>query len=81
MDKWMAYLQETKFGNLSDNDRVTADRQIVMQTEGTRNIDCDETARRATGGEIQPTRAKQRLVQAQLWVRRVCGPEPRLVWT
>ena len=30
---------------------------------------------------IQPTHAKQRLVQGQLWVRRVCGPEPRLVWT
>ena len=32
MVKWMAYLQETKFGNLSDNDRKTADRQIVMHS-------------------------------------------------
>ena len=57
MDKWMAYLQETKFGNLSDNDRETADRQIVMHTEDTGNIDCDETARRAKGGN--PTNSRK----------------------
>ena len=57
MAKWMAYLQEIKFGNLSDNDRKSADRQIVMQTEDTWNIDCDETARRAKGGN--PTHSRK----------------------
>ena len=57
MDECMAYLQETKFGNLCDNDRQTADRQIVMQTEDTGNIDCDETARRAKGGN--PTNSRK----------------------
>ena len=57
MDKCMACLQGTKFGNLSDNDRETADHQIVMQTEDTGNIDCDETARRAKGGS--PTNSRK----------------------
>ena len=51
-----------KVGNLSGNVRETADRQIVVQTEDTGNIDCDETARQAKGG----------------WVRRVCGLEPKV---
>ena len=57
MEMWMAYLQETKFGNLSDNDREMAARQIVMQTEDTGNIDCDEKARRAKGGN--PTNSRK----------------------
>ena len=46
-----------KFGNLSDNDGESVERQIVMQTEDTGNIDCDETARRAKGGN--PTNSRK----------------------
>ena len=56
MDKLMAYLQEAKLENLSDNNREPASRQVGMQTEDAWNIDRDETARRAKGGNSTNTR-------------------------
>ena len=81
MDKWMACFQEAKLENLSDNDREMAHRQIVYVRQkilGTLTVTRQQGEQKA---EFQPTHAKQRPLQAQLWVRRVCGPEPRLVWT
>ena len=65
MDKWMAYLQEAKLGNLSDNDRETADRQIVMQTEDTRNIDRDSKASKR--------RKSNQLTQSNVQCKHSCG--------
>ena len=70
MNKLMAYLQEVKLENLSDNDREMGFRQGVTQTADAWNIDHERTSRRASTWDIDHEKTARRAKGGQLGCTR-----------